>query len=142
MESNSTITGKRGEYKVIGKLMEEGLTIYIPVADVEGIDCIIRNDYCRLIELQIKTRNKNGDEDKQFRIKDFQPHKNFFIACYFIDTNELWVIPSYKFRELASQNDEGKWILPMNITNQRELATYKDNLGISLLKLGELPPLK
>lgn len=134
---NSTLVGKQGEYKVIGKLMSEGLTIYTPVADIEGIDCIIRNEYCRLIELQIKTRNKNEEENRQFRVRDLKPNKNFFVACYFIDTNELWVIPSFKFAEICIKNEEGVSILSMSVQNQLKLATYKDGLGIGLLKMRE-----
>jgi len=141
MEANTTITGKRGEYKVIGKLMEEGFTIYTPVADVEGIDCIIRNDKCRLIEIQIKTRNKDGQDNRLFKVKNLTPNKNFFVCCYFIDTNELWVVPSYTFYELSTQ-EEDKRVLSMNIKNQLALSRYKDNLGIGLLRMGEMPERK
>ena len=63
---------------VMGKLMTEGLNVYIPIVDIEGIDCIVRNQKGRLIEIQIKTRNKNGQDDRQFNIRDLQPKKNFF----------------------------------------------------------------
>ena len=137
MKDNTTITGKRGEYMVIGKLLEKGFTVYTPVADVEGIDCIIRNDKKRLIEIQIKTRNKDGEEGRFFKIKDFEPHKDFFICCYLIDEDELWVIPSYLFKKMSSLDKDGKRVLPMSLTNQRELASYYNNLGLNLLKIGE-----
>src|SRR3989344_6068327 len=82
------ITGKRGEYRVIGKLMESGFTVYVPILDIEGIDCIIKNDTGRLIEIQIKTRNKKDSDNRQFKLKSLRPHKDLFICCYMIDTNE------------------------------------------------------
>lgn len=136
MENNTTITGKRGELLVMGKLMQMGLSVYIPVADIEGIDCIIRNDKKRLIEVQIKSRTKR-EEKFYFSIKNFQPHTDFFIICYVIDTNETWVIPSFLFYELSRQDNEHRY-LTMDLNTERRLSEYKDNLGYGLLKLDKL----
>ncbi len=138
MKGESVMTGKRGEYMVIGKLLQKGFTVYTPVADVEGIDCIIRNDKGRLIEIQIKTRNRNDEDNRHFRVKDFKPHQDFFICCYMIDTDELWTIPSYKFYKVSYLLQNGIRGLPMNLTKQRELSNYKDNIGLELLKLGKM----
>ena len=140
MKDNTTITGKRGEYMVIGKLLEKGFTVYTPVADVEGIDCIIRNDKKRLIEIQIKTRNKDEEEGRIFRIKDFEPSSDFFICCYLIDTDEVWVIPSFVFHKISSlDNIKGTRTLAMSMASQRDLSKYYNNLGLELLRLGDLP---
>lgn len=129
------ITGKRGEFMVIGKLLEKGLTVYTPIADVEGIDCIIKNNKGRLIEIQIKTRNE-GDEDRHFRIKDFKPHKDFFICCYLIDRDELWTIPSYLFKKISYLLQNGSRGLLMNSPKKRTLLKYRDDYGLDLLKFG------
>ena len=140
MKGNSIITGKRGEYMVIGKLLEKGFTVYTPVADIEGIDCIIRNEKKRLIQIQIKTRNKKEEEGRFFKIKDFKPNSDFFICCYLIDTDELWVIPSYSFYKLSYLDKTNELrTLAMTMTAQRELSKYKDGLGLDLLRLGEMP---
>ena len=67
MNSHQVVTGTRGELRVICKLLEKGFIVYTPVCDIEGIDCIIRNDKNRLIEIQIKTRNKNRETQKTLR---------------------------------------------------------------------------
>jgi hypothetical protein len=140
MANHSMITGKRGEYMVIGKLLEKGLTVYTPVADIEGIDCIIQNDKKRLIKIQIKTRNKNEEESKQFIINNFEPDSDLFICCYLIDIDELWVIPSIVFYRMSYLDEiRGKRTLSMSLANQRDLSKYKDNLGLELLRLGDLP---
>ena len=137
MKGSSVITGKRGEYMVIGKLLEKGFTVYTPVADVEGIDCIIRNEKKRLIQIQVKTRNENGEDGRFFTIKDFKPDSDFFICCYLIDTDELWVIPSYSFYKLSRLDEnKGTRTLAMNMIAKRELSKYKDDLGLDLLRLG------
>ena len=138
MKYHPAVTGKRGEYMVIGKLLEKGFTVYTPVADIEGIDCIIRNDTGRLIEIQIKTRNEREEEGRQFRVKDLKPHKDFFIACYLIDKDELWIIPSFQFKKSAYLNSEGTYILPMTFGKRRELSKYRDELGLELLKYGSM----
>lgn len=138
MKGSSIVTGRRGELMVIGKLLESEFIVYTPVADVGGIDCVIKNDRGRLIEIQIKTRNKRDEEGKHFRIKEFKPHKDFFICCYLIDTNELWVIPSFVFYKLAFLNNYGYRVLPMNLTKRRILSKYKDDLGLGLLRLPNL----
>src|SRR3989338_7885942 len=127
MNCDAIRTGKRGEYRVIGKLLEKGFTVYTPVIDIDGIDCIIRNDKKRLIEIQIKTRNKNNEEETFFKIKEFKPNWDFFICCYLIDVKELWVIPSYKFHKLSSPDieEKDKRILRMNSSNQIALSKYK-----------------
>ena len=123
---------------VIGKLLEDGFTVYTPVADIEGIDCIVKNDKGRLIEIQIKTRNENDEEGRQFRVKNLRPHKDYFIACYLIDKNELWMIPSFVFKKIAYTITGGISALPMNGSARRELSKYKDDLGLNLLRLGNI----
>src|SRR3989338_5693644 len=135
MKGERIVTGKRGELKVIGKLLEEGFTVYTPIADVEGIDCIIKNDKGRLIEIQIKTMNE-GDEDRHFRVKNLKPHEDFFICCYLIDTGELWTIPSYTFKKISYTLSNGTSGIVMNQSKRRELSVYKDDLGLGLLRLG------
>ena len=133
------ITGKRGEYRVIGKLMESGFTVYVPILDIEGIDCIIKNDTGRLIEIQIKTRNKKDSDNRQFKLKSLRPHKDLFICCYMIDTNEIWMIPSPYFDRIAYTNRYGERAIHMTRETQIKIAKYKDKLGLDLLRL---PPYK
>ncbi len=139
MRGQHQITGKRGEYRVIGKLMEKGFTVYVPVLDIEGIDCIIKNDMGRLIEIQIKTRNKKDSNNRQFKLKFLNSHQDLFICCYFIDTDELWAIPSIQFDKIAYKNRYGERAIHMTSDTQIKIVKYKDNLGLNLLRL---PPYK
>jgi len=51
--------GKRMEFFVISKMLEQGLDVYIPLVDDFGIDAIVRKKYGSFVELQIKARSKD-----------------------------------------------------------------------------------
>jgi len=135
MKGENIITGKRGEYKVIGKLMEKGFLVYIPVVDVEGVDCIIKNEKGRLIQIQIKTRNKTAEDDaKNFIVNRLEANRDFFVCCYFLNTGDLWVIPSLVFEKECIVNGKGQSVVSMSRNKQIRLSHYKDDLGLSLLR--------
>lgn len=137
--NNNSITGKKGEYEIIAKLMSEGFIVYTPVLDIDGVDCVIKNDNNRLMEIQIKTRNKGEGYNKDFIIRrELRPHKDFFICCYLIDDNDYWFIPSFKFLELCKK-ENGCYILTMNTQTESELTKYRKDRGIYCLKQEFIP---
>lgn len=46
--------GKRIKFWLIGKMMKEGLDVYVPLVDDFGIDVVIRKSNGEYVELQIK----------------------------------------------------------------------------------------
>ena len=36
--------GKRMEYNLIGKMLMEGLDVYLPLVDDHGVDCVIKQE--------------------------------------------------------------------------------------------------
>lgn len=36
--------GKRMEYNLVGKMLMEGLDIYLPLVDDHGVDCVIKKE--------------------------------------------------------------------------------------------------
>jgi len=104
--SLSLMTGKEGEIKVIGKLLEKGFEVYIPVVDV-GADCIIKISTGEYKEIQIKTRKKT--DAYFFDVSDVQPNENLFILCYILtEPDDIWIIPSMDLKHLATQVKSGK----------------------------------
>jgi hypothetical protein len=135
MENGESITGKEGEYKIISKLMNEGFPVYVPVLDVHGVDCVIKNKHGRLIEIQIKTRIEGDGYNKEFVIRrEFTPHKDFFICCYLMDKDEFWFVPSFVFMQLCNK-DNGCYTLTMNLDNERKLLQYRKERGFSTLNV-------
>lgn len=44
--------GKRMEYNLVGKMLMEGLDVYLPLVDDHGVDCIIKREDGTFIEIQ------------------------------------------------------------------------------------------
>ncbi len=59
MYRHSAGFGKRMEYWIIGKMLKEGLDVYVPLVDDIGIDAVIRKPDNTFIEIQIKARSKD-----------------------------------------------------------------------------------
>lgn len=51
--------GKRMEYFVISRMLEQGLDVYIPLIDDNAIDAVIRKHDGTFVEVQIKARSKD-----------------------------------------------------------------------------------
>lgn len=56
---NKSAFGKRIEYYVIGRMLAEGIDVYIPLVDDHGVDAIIKKADGTFVEIQIKARSKN-----------------------------------------------------------------------------------
>ena len=73
--------GKRVEYNLIGKMLMEGLDVYVPLVDDHGVDCVIKKEDGTFIEVQIKARSnevKFGD-GALFSAITHEPSKNFYL---------------------------------------------------------------
>ena len=122
--------GKRGEYAVIGKLLENRLDVYVPIVDVENIDCVTRSPKGKFNERKIKTRSVDV-KHPVFEVPEYKPRRNFFIICHFAETPDFWVIPSTKFHKsgllLKKYN---KRRITMNRKRKYELNRYHNNFGL------------
>lgn len=98
--------GKVGELKIIVELLERGFTVYTPIIDVEGIDCIIKNSNGELIEIQCKYKKKGYFN--QFKMTG-GARGNYFFIFYYADRKEYWVVPAEIIKEKAHYQESGKW---------------------------------
>ena len=123
--------GKAIEHLIIYELLKNDFDVFVPVVDT-GTDLIIKDREGGLVEIQVKSRDIQSDEDVFF-IKDFEPSHNFFIVCHNLNTNEFFCMPSKKFHE-KSELDEGK--KQRNLTNLklRKHGWCRDEKGMALLK--------
>ena len=39
--------GKRMEYNLIGRMLMEGLDVYVPLVDAHGVDAVVKREYCK-----------------------------------------------------------------------------------------------
>lgn len=121
--------GKRMEYFVISKMLEQGLDVYIPLVDDFGIDAVVRKKDGSFVELQIKARSNDvlfGDA-ALFAAITHEPRDNYYFVFYSQRMNKTWILSSTDFIKEAFQNKKGKnigkrgiWFNGKNVKNKTE----------------------
>ena len=102
--------GKRMEYFVISKMLEQGLDVYIPLIDDFGIDAVVRKKDGSFVELQIKARSKDvlfGDA-ALFAAITHEQRDNYYFVFYSHRMDRTWILSSQEFVDNAVQNKTGK----------------------------------
>ena len=102
--------GKRMEYNLIGKMLMEGLDVYLPLVDDHGVDCVIKKENGTFIEIQIKARsNEVIDGDAAlFSAITHDPTKNFYFVFYSERMQTMWIMSSEEFLKECITNTSGK----------------------------------
>ena len=93
--SDNTEMGKAVEHHIISMLLKHGFDVYVPIID-KGTDLIVKDENGGFIEIQVKSRRINCDDDCFF-IKDFEVRRNFLIICHNWNEDKFFVIPSLIF---------------------------------------------
>ena len=102
--------GKRMEYNLVGKMLMEGLDVYLPLVDDHGVDCVIKKEDGTFIEIQIKARSNEvafGDAGLFAAIThDLTP--NFYFVFYSERLDSMWILSSEEFLQECVTNKTGK----------------------------------
>lgn len=101
--------GKRMEYIVIAEMLKEGMDVYVPLVDDNGIDAVVRRSDGTFVEVQIKARSNDvrpGDEALFAGIKHIA-RENYWFIFYSEGVHEtpatkeakpmIWVMSSAEF---------------------------------------------
>ena len=104
--------GKRMEYNLVGKMLMEGLDVYLPLVDDHGVDCVIKKEDGTFIEVQIKARSnevKEGDA-ALFSAITHELTENFYFVFYSerVDGGTMWILSSEEFLKECVTNKNGK----------------------------------
>ncbi|NKX14541.1 hypothetical protein [Bacillus cereus] len=102
--------GKRMEYYIIGLMLKEGIDIYVPLVDDNGVDAIIKKKDGTYCEVQIKARSnevKLGD-GALFSAINHEFRKGYWFIFYSQKLDTLWVISSEDFVKESVLNKSGK----------------------------------
>lgn len=102
--------GKRIEYWVVGLMLKEGLDVYLPLVDDDGIDAVVKRSDGSFIEVQIKARSKTvipGD-GALFAALQHELRNNYWFVFYSERLDTMWVMSSAEFIAEAVQNKSGK----------------------------------
>jgi hypothetical protein len=102
--------GKRVEFKVIAKLLENKFDIYLPLVDDHGVDAIIKTEKGEYREIQIKARSREVKlgNSALFAALEYSVHKNYYFIFYSENLNIYWLFESEKLFSLTSVNKSGK----------------------------------
>lgn len=102
--------GKRMEYNIVGKMLMEGLDVYMPLVDDHGVDCVIKREDGVFIEVQIKARSSEvADGDAAlFAAITHDYRENFYFVFYSERLETMWIMSSEEFLEECYTNRNGK----------------------------------
>lgn len=102
--------GKRMEYNLVGKMLMEGLDVYLPLVDDHGVDCVIKKDDGTFIEVQIKARSRevtDGDA-ALFSAIAHELTENFYFVFYSERMEMMWILSSEEFLAECVTNKTGR----------------------------------
>jgi len=107
---NSAAFGKRIEYWVIGRMLKEGLDIYLPLVDDDAIDAVIRRPDGNFVTVQIKARSKGVVEGDAalFAAIPHEIRENYWWVFYSERMDMTWIMTSQEFVKASVQNKTGK----------------------------------
>lgn len=102
--------GKRMEYWIIGKMLKEGLDVYVPLVDDDAIDAVVRRKDSTFVTVQIKARSKivlDGDA-ALFAAIPHELRDNYWFVFYSERMDMTWIMTSEEFIQESVQNKNGK----------------------------------
>lgn len=102
--------GKRMEYNLVGKMLMEGLDVYLPLVDDHGVDCVIKKEDGSFIEVQIKARSNEVAEGDAalFAAITHELTPNFYFVFYSERLNSMWIMSSEELLSECVTNKNGK----------------------------------
>lgn len=102
--------GKRMEYNLVGKMLMEGLDVYLPLVDDHGVDCVIKKEDGTFIEVQIKARSNEVAEGDAalFAAITHELTENFYFVFYSERLEMMWILSSEEFLQECATNKNGK----------------------------------
>lgn len=102
--------GKRMEYWIIGRMLKEGLDVYVPLVDDDAIDAVVRRADGSFVTVQIKARSKDvidGDA-ALFAAIPHELRDSYFFVFYSERMDTTWIMSSDEFIREAVQNKTGQ----------------------------------
>jgi hypothetical protein len=102
--------GKRIEYWIIGRMLKEGLDVYVPRVDYDAIDAVIRRADGSFITVQIKARSNDVVEGDAglFAAITTELRENYWFVFYSERMGSTWIMSSEEFIAEAVLNKSGK----------------------------------
>lgn len=102
--------GKRIEHWVVGQMLKEGLDVYLPTVDDNGVDAVVRRSDGTFVEVQIKARSKDSSigHGALFASISHEYRKNYCFIFYSERLDTTLILSSKELLEESTQNKRGK----------------------------------
>jgi hypothetical protein len=102
--------GKRIEYWIIGRMLKEGMDVYVPLVDDHAVDAIVRRKDGTIALIQIKARSRKVvDKDAAlFAAIIHELREHYWFIFYSERLDLTWIMTSEEFIAEAVQNKTGK----------------------------------
>lgn len=108
---NSAAFGKRMEYFIVGRMLKEGLDVYMPLVDDHAVDAIVKRGNGTMALVQIKARSADvldGHGALFAGIPHEEIRPNYWFVFYSERMDKTWLMTSEEFKNEARQNLNGK----------------------------------
>jgi len=133
--------GKRIEFWIAGLMLKEGIDVYMPLVDDNGIDAVIRKPDGTFVEVQVKARSKTvtmGDA-ALFAALTHEERSNYYFVFYSERLDTFWIMSSKEFIQESNQNKNGKNVGKRSIwfngkKKNKETGEYKEHCHERLSK--------
>ena len=103
--------GKRIEYWIVGRMLKEGLDVYLPVVDDDAVDALIRRPDGSVALVQIKARSQDvvpGNAALFAAIDHPEERADYWFVFYSERIDAMWIMTSGEFINSSNQNKTGK----------------------------------
>ncbi len=136
--SNARI-GKIQEYVVVTELLKQGYDVYMPLVDDKQIDCVLRIDDNRYLDIQIKARSKQVEISRGGVFaggKRVDPRDTYFYIFYSEHIDTYWIMPSLKLEKYAPMGKNDKWSIQLagkvknEICPKEKYSEYQNNFKL------------
>ena len=103
--------GKRIEYWIVGRMLKEGLDVYLPLVDDDAVDALVRRPDGSAALVQIKARSRDvipGDAALFAAIDHPTERDDYWFVFYSERMDVMWIMTSREFINGSHQNKKGK----------------------------------
>lgn len=104
MDDETIPTHKRAALWVFDQLLREGVNVYTPLLNIEGVDAVVRLEDGRFRDLVIRA-SENEHFPTWFSVNRLRPRDNLFVLCvaWQVTPVQCWIFPSEEFVRNAAQ---------------------------------------
>jgi hypothetical protein len=90
-------------------MLKEGMDVYLPVLDNNGVDMVVKKPDGKFVEVQIKARSRDVKCPALFSdIRHRSPREGYWFVFYIAYFDTIIVLSSQEFYKLSAGTKQGK----------------------------------